>query len=278
MSKEEIIAAIQQCAAQLGHAPSFPELERTTRLRKRVIHRHFSNYREALRASGMDRQGAGYKNETATLFLDWAATARQLGKVPTMVEYNLHGNYSVSPLVRRFGGWSNVPVAMLEHARKSGLEGEWEDVVNIISGQLESGTGAGRSTRPATGTSLRPRLLPDQPTYGTPLYHTALCMAPTNELGVVFLFGTVAREMGFMVMRLQTEFPDCAALREVEPGRWQWVRIEFEYESRNFLAHQHSVKDCDLIVCWSHNWKDCPLEVIELKGVIGKNLTADERG
>jgi hypothetical protein len=95
-----------------------------------------------------------------------------------------------------------------------------------------------------------------------------LCLAPTNELGVVFLFGTVAREMGFMVLRLQTEFPDCEALREVAPGRWQRVRIEFEYESRNFLAHQHSAAGCDLIVCWNHNWEDCPLEVLELKKAI----------
>ncbi len=68
-----------------------------------------------------------------------------------------------------------------------------------------------------------------------------------------------------MVMRLQAEFPDCEAMREVEPGRWQRVRIEFEYESRNFLAHMHPVAGCDLIVCWNHNWKDCPLEVLELR-------------
>jgi hypothetical protein len=60
----------------------------------------------------------------------------------------------------------------------------------------------------------------------------ALGLAPTNEMGVVFLFGTLAKELGFMVIRLQSGFPDCEAFREVEPGRWQWVRIEFEYESR----------------------------------------------
>ena len=48
------------------------------------------------------------------------------------------------------------------------------------------------------------------------------------------------------------------------------VRIEFEYESRNFLTHMHSTSECDLIVCWSHNWLDCPMEVIELKSLVGK--------
>jgi hypothetical protein len=185
-----------------------------------------------------------------------------------MVEYNLYGDHSVTPMVRRFGGWSQVPLAMLEYAKKEGLEGGWEDVLDVVTRHLEAAPGAGRSMRPANGTLFRPRILADQPTYGAPLIPMPLCLAPTNELGVVFLFGTVAREMGFMVLRLQTEFPDCEALREVAPGRWQRVRIEFEYESRNFLAHQHSVAGCDLIVCWNHNWEDCPLEVLELKKAI----------
>jgi hypothetical protein len=105
----------------------------------------------------------------------------------------------------------------------------------------------------------------DQPMYGTPLLNSPLNCAPINELGVVFLFGAVAREMGFLVTRLQQEFPDCEALRQVQAGRWQRVLIEFEYESRNFMMHGHNVDECDLIVCWNHNWPECPLEVIELK-------------
>jgi hypothetical protein len=42
------------------------------------------------------------------------------------------------------------------------------------------------------------------------------------------------------------------------------VKIEFEKESRNFLRHGHLPSGCDLIVCWVHNWPECPVEVIEL--------------
>jgi hypothetical protein len=28
------------------------------------------------------------------------------------------------------------------------------------------------------------------------------------------------------------------------------------------------VAGCDLIVCWNHNWENCPLEVLELKKAI----------
>ena len=46
---------------------------------------------------------------------------------------------------------------------------------------------------------------------------------------------------------------------------WQPVDIELEQYSRNFVSHMHDPNKCDLIVCWEHNWPECPLEVIELK-------------
>jgi hypothetical protein len=47
-------------------------------------------------------------------------------------------------------------------------------------------------------------------------------------------------------------------------------RIEFEYESRNFREHGHPPDGCDMIICWIHNWPECPanLEVIALKDEI----------
>jgi hypothetical protein len=56
----------------------------------------------------------------------------------------------------------------------------------------------------------------------------------------------------------------------VAPGKWQNVWIEFEYESKNFLLHGHDPKKCDVIVCWRHNWKECPeeIEVVELGKII----------
>ncbi len=41
-------------------------------------------------------------------------------------------------------------------------------------------------------------------------------------------------------------------------GTLERVRIEFEYQSRNFHTHGHPVDGCDVIVCWEHNWPDLP--------------------
>jgi hypothetical protein len=106
--------------------------------------------------------------------------------------------------------------------------------------------------------------------YGEPLRLAAMAHAPTNELGVLFLFGILAADLGFRVERLQAAFPDCEAKREVAPGKWELVLVELELYSRNFKSHRHNPRGCHVIVCWKHNWPDCPewLEVIELSKVV----------
>jgi hypothetical protein len=107
-------------------------------------------------------------------------------------------------------------------------------------------------------------------TYGAPINFRGLRHAPTNEQGVVYLFGIVSYELGIIVELVQAAYPDCEAMRcvDTERDRWQRVRIEFEYRSSNFRDHKHDPTLCDLIVCWEHNWPECPLEVLELRSVI----------
>lgn len=116
------------------------------------------------------------------------------------------------------------------------------------------------------------RPLPDRPMLGPPTRPCGLAYEPVNEMGVMALFCMLSRQLGFVIESVQSAFPDCEAKMEVEPGRWQHFRIEFEYESRNFRDHRHDPEKCDLIVCWRHNWKDCPpnLQVLELSKVMGR--------
>ena len=80
----------------------------------------------------------------------------------------------------------------------------------------------------------------------------------------------VAPQLGYVVHWLQSEFPDCELMRRVGEDKSQPLKAEFEYESRNFLKHMHDIKGCDLIICWRHNWPECPLEVLELRKSIAK--------
>jgi hypothetical protein len=279
MTKEEIIAIVKERTAELGHAPTVAEFLALSKVTRRQVRKHFGTHRRMLAASGAEREGSGYALSMRSLFLDWARIARSLGKLPTIIDYAQHSKYSHGPLRNRFRYWGDVPEGMLQCARQEGLEGEWQDVLDMIVLHRQKAVRRTRTSgtaSPTTGRStFRPPKLLDQPDYGQPLPHSPLSYAPTNEAGVVVLFGSMARELGFVIMRVQTEFPDCEALREVGKNRWKKVRIEFEYESRNFLMHMHPVTDCDLIVCWSHDWPDCPLEVLELQSLAGLEESGD---
>lgn len=96
--------------------------------------------------------------------------------------------------------------------------------------------------------------------------------APVNEIGVVHLFGLLGPEVGIAVEHMGTAFPDCRALRAGADGKWRRVAVEFEFRSSNFRLHGHDAARCDLVVCWEHDWKDCPVEVIDLKEEMRKAI------
>ena len=100
-----------------------------------------------------------------------------------------------------------------------------------------------------------------------------LVYAPINEQGVVFLFGKIAHEFGMYVELIRTGYPDCIAKRFIGRDRWEEIKIEFEFRSSDFKRHKHKHEDCDMIVCWIHDWEDCPktIEILELQNEI-KNL------
>ena len=122
---------------------------------------------------------------------------------------------------------------------------------------------------------------PDQPQkkrvskrveYGEPIEFLGLRHAPLNEQGVVYLFGILSKQLGFIIEAVRTDFPDCEGKRQIlgKQGRWERVAIEFEYKSSNFKEHRHNPDECDVIVCWENDWKDCPVEVISLKELMSK--------
>jgi len=94
-----------------------------------------------------------------------------------------------------------------------------------------------------------------------------LVYSPTNENGVIFLFGKVMEDLNMYIEEIKPGFPDCIGRRFTGKG-WERVYIEFEYKSSNFKEHNHNPDDCDLIVCWEHDWPECPLEVMELREII----------
>ncbi len=98
---------------------------------------------------------------------------------------------------------------------------------------------------------------------------------PAEENGVIFLFSKITNDLGIKIASIQKHFPDAEAIRYGKDGKGYRVFIEFEYQSSDFPRHNHleemkKGKPCDLIVCWEHDWKECPkeIEVLELRELL----------
>jgi hypothetical protein len=282
MTRVEIMNAIKELAARLGRIPTQVQVETLTRVKRKHWRKHFTNFTGTLRACGMENPHTGVLVPTRKVFEDWARVARALKKLPSTKAYRKLGRHGFETVMRVAGYWSAVPRTMAAYARKEGLEKKWKDVMAMIGEQVEDDwpTNGLKWPVPAKGKSL---LMKDRLVYGPLMAPCALLHVPTNEAGVMFLFAAMALKLGFVATMVRTAFPDCEALRAVAPNQLQRVNIEFEYLSKNFLAHGHRVDKCDIIVCWINNWPECPLEVIALSEQLSassqnqrQNLTTDK--
>jgi HNH endonuclease len=316
MTKEQIIEAVGQCTEKLGHVPSRNELTIATQVTTKQIRWHFGTYMALLRECNLERRGGGIRLDMDSLLLDWVGMVRDLGKLPSLTEYEHFSKYSTSPLLYRFGVWAQIPFGMKRYIEETGRSDEMKDVLEVIEAQAQMvrpgkrlrrrrgrhdpdqagaqrpapGQGQddghraqipGPGLGPDDGDSQGPHHEPERLAcewglkhgrggYGALVRYGPMVCAPTNEQGVLILFGAMAEKLGFAILKTGTGYPDCEAFRVLGGERLERVNIEFEYESRNFLKHLHDAERCDLIVCWRHNWPECPLPVIELRAAVGE--------
>lgn len=261
LTKEELTAAILASAVKLGKTPTRGELMALSGATPRNVRKHFGSYQSAMEACGLEINGAGKKVTMQSLFQDWTGIVRTLKKVPSLMEYEQLSRYSVRPMLRMFGMWVNVPDGIKMYIEEQGLADEYKDILDAIEYKATHEGGGPKVSAPPSV----PQILKDRPMYGPLLRGCPLVFAPTCEAGVLYLFGAMSERLGFLMLLVQTGFPDCEAMRVVGENRLQRLKIEIEYQSRNFLKHMHDLKGCDMIVCWEHNWPECPLEVLELR-------------
>ena len=273
--KRQIVSSIAAVARKLGRAPSRAEFQAQSGISAYFVLQYFGTWSEAVRAAGLRPYTRNAKIESRALLEDWGEAVRKNRAVlPRHIHLRL-GNYNPGTLAKRFGGWSAVPEAFRNFAKG---KREWADVTALIP-QRTAGHPVRKARRQVSRSEAAPvaaarqrwhARLRDRPIYGDPSPFERLRHEPMNEQAVVFLFGMLAKELGYWVQNVQKGFPDCEALRQIGPGRWQRVSIEFEFESRNFREHGHAADRCDVIVCWRHNWAGCPkhIEVVELRSVV----------
>jgi hypothetical protein len=281
--RTDILDAIRVAAQELGQPLSRTKFLSHSGLTEYQVLKHFPSWKAALKAAGVQSDETNVRLDDAAMLQDWGEMVRKNREIPTRNQYRRDGNFGVNSFANHFGPWSAIP----EHFRRFVTgKPEWTDVIALLP---PPPTQAPRLSPkpPVVVEGEPPASVPDLPrhtklsssqTYGNPIDFRGLRHEPINENGVIFLFGIVAKELGYYVEAVQAGFPDCEAKRQISAGKWQRVRIEFEYESRNFRDHGHPADGCDVIICWRHNWTDCPphIEVLELERVITQLSKSDD--
>ena len=275
--KQQILDSIGAIARGLGRAPTCSEFVRLAGISEYFVSQCFSSWNDAVRSAGLHANTMNVRLEDSELLKDWGQTVRTNRAIPVRRAYRRVGKYDPRTLERRFGPWSSLPQVFRNFAES---KPEWADVVALLPPSAPRGPvpkADRHRQRPINNSpsAAPPRetchaRLRERPIYGNPTQFRWFRHEPVNEQGVVLLFGMLAKDLGYTIEAVQKGFPDCEAMRQVAPERWQRVDIEFEFESRNFRDHGHPLTGCDVIVCWRHNWDECPqgIEVVELSSVI----------
>ncbi|MCX5718005.1 MAG: hypothetical protein NTW44_06830 [Nitrospirae bacterium] len=271
ITKDFIIEKIKEISKQIG----------TSSLPKKVFIvesgiseyeylKHFNTWNEAVIAAGLETQDFAKPYEKEELFQNLKEVFEKSEGLCSRTKFNKISSISHDSYRRHFGSWQEALVNFKKWLEDNKYDYPWvaELPDNLSSEIIEENqeitseeTDFKKQWNASTGNK-----------YGSFLNFRGLQHAPINEQGVVFLFGMVCLELGFIVEAVQSGFPDCEAKRRIDNKKdhWERVRIEFEYRSSNFQEHGHNPTKCDLIVCWEHNWKECPIEVIELKKVLSE--------
>lgn len=272
MEKKEIILDIIRVANELKTSHlSVRQYKIHGKINPGTVENTFGSWNAAVGAAGLEPLQPGpspelnkQKISDDDLLQEILRLAQELGKRPSSRNMNAMGRYSERPYMKRWGS--------LEKAYKIACEKFGYPEFTGIKQEDQKGTTSPLPQKAIVPTTIKSpvALSRKKIQFGEPIDFRGLRFAPINEQGVVFIFGMVSREIGFLIESIRTEYPDCEGKRcvDLKNQRWEHVRIEFEYKSSNFKEHGHNPEDCDLIICWIHDYKDCPVEVLELKSQI----------
>jgi hypothetical protein len=262
-SRNELLDALREFVKIHGtDAISMGEFCKVTHISYKPIYRLFGNWNGFINEAGIKPHPMQKTRIPDELLLDdfLRVVQNRQGALPSYFEFEQLAQYSIGTYENRFGGFKGL-------RRQAVLRGI---KLGILQPSVMPDETDENASRPGSS-AANYEALDDRPVLGEEINVPGLVHAPVNEMGVVYLFGTMAESLGFRVESFNPlGFPDCEAKRRLPKGRWQRVRIEFEYRSSNFLQHKHDASKCDLIICWINDWKDSPIEVFCLKDIILK--------
>jgi hypothetical protein len=265
-NRETIIKEIQRVARKKNvNKLTRSEFSSETGISQWQIYQIFNGWREACEEAGLEPYYQNIRIDEEDLFKEMHRVFLNFNGICTRTKFSKLSKYSVDVYKKRFGNWQEILAAFRLWIELKEIDFPFIEELPADSDVM---------VRPEPQEQILPEPQHWQNmggiTYGSFLNFRGLQHAPLNEHGVIFLFGMVCRELGFVVEAVRPDYPDCEAKRLVDrkQDKWERIYIEFEFRSSSFKAHGHKPNLCDVIICWEHDWPECPLEVIELKSAI----------
>lgn len=267
--KEQIKAEIQRVASKLNtrHLTS-KEFGRNSKISTATVCHVYGSWNRAVEAAGLEPISHYIPEHKEIpdreLMDEIIRLTKELGKRPSDREMQALGKYSPRPYAKRWGSFAKGREAAYQKLGFPELGKITKEPVSNQTIAFQKPVIIPNTIKPNKERTRK------KVQFGEPIDFRGLRFAPINEQGVVYLFGMISKELGFLIESIRTEYPDCEGKRCVDEknNRWEHVLIEFEYRSSHFQEHGHPPEDCDIIVCWIHNWEECPIEVLELRSTI----------
>ncbi len=266
LTQDECVAELKRVAELLGKeyltTDDFDQIATFSSYR---VTKARGSWHKALKEANLE-VSPNYKRELSTEELADAFlnAVNELDKIPSLVQLARRSSYASDTLSRNRGGYKKFKEMIVDHLLMSNRFLLDSTKTILIQEQLRL---AETAPDKHSAENVKPAHY-----QGRTLNFRAFTYAPTSEHDVVQMFGAVAHEIGFEIIGNRSAFPDCEARRRVTANRERYEKclIEYEFSSSDYKRHKHSVTGCDLIVCWKHDWSNCPIEVLELESEIKK--------
>jgi hypothetical protein len=271
LTQEECVLEMQRAAQALGRSHlTYGEFDAHGKASGgkvsafRVV-RVFGTWPAALQAAGL-ASSPYFKPEIpiSTLSGDFLRVCIDLGCIPTIIQLTRRSRHASHTFAGKHGGYRAFKRAAIGHLLSSParippvIRTLFQTELSLLPPEVAPSTDSPQAQPHRQGRTLNFR---------------AFAYTPTCEHDVVQMFGAVAQELGFEILANRSAFPDCQARRRRPGTRETFVEclIEYEFASSDYRRHRHPVSGCDLLVCWKHDWPECPIQVLELRREI-RNL------
>lgn len=225
--QDAIRQAIQRVASCLGKTPTQQEYK-TKRIAaepslEQITYR-LGTWSAAVQKAGLDpnpsQQPPRQPEITKQQLIDeFIRIANELCRIPSMNQFRANSRYSWTPYKTNWGSWKQaVDFIIGEHGSRFCFEA--------------------KTSKQEEAAPQRKRLSISCP----------LLFEPQNEYETIALFCLLAKELGFSIKSIRSDFPDAVLEKDGSD-----ILVEFEFLSSNYRQHCHPADFDGTVICWRKN-------------------------